>query len=121
MVFGAICGLIVPFPMFWTLGSQDVTLIYIALTLGLVLGQRPVYAVQAKFDYQLFSTRLRYTGVAWPREIVQATVAGTLPFVATALVASNGDSYFSGRLTDDRPCARDADRPAGGAQPTVRK
>jgi MFS transporter, MHS family, shikimate and dehydroshikimate transport protein len=93
MVFGAICGLIVPFPMFWALGSKDAFTIYLALTIGLVLGQRPVYAVQPKFYHQLFPTRLRYSGVAWSREIVQALVAGTLPFIATALVAAYGNSY----------------------------
>jgi MFS family permease len=93
MVFGAICGLVVPFPMFWAFETHDVTIIYIALTAGLVLGQRPVYAVQPKFYHQLFPTRLRYSGIAWSREIVQALVAGTLPFIATALVASFGNSY----------------------------
>jgi len=93
MVIGAVCGLIVPFPMFWAFDTKDVSIIYIALTVGLVLGQRPVYAVQPKFYHQLFPTRLRYSGVAWSREIVQALVAGTLPFIATALVASYGNSY----------------------------
>ncbi len=93
MVFGAICGLIVPFPMFWAFASKDSAIIYIALTVGLVLGQRPVYAVQPKFYHQLFPTRLRYSGVAWSREIIQALVAGTLPAIATALVAAYGNSY----------------------------
>jgi len=94
MVFGAVCGLIVPFPMFWAFESRDVAIVYVALTAGLVLGQRPVYAVQPKFYHQLFPTRLRYSGIAWSREIVQALVAGTLPFIATALVAAYGNSYF---------------------------
>ncbi len=93
MVFGAICGLIVPFPMFWAFESRDILIVYAALTVGLVLGQRPVYAVQPKFYHQLFPTRLRYSGIAWSREIVQALVAGTLPFIATALVAAYGNSY----------------------------
>ncbi|HXP74263.1 MAG TPA: MFS transporter [Stellaceae bacterium] len=93
MLFGAICALIVPFPMFWAFETHDATIVYIALTIGLVLGQRPVYAVQPKFYHQLFPTRLRYSGIAWSREIVQALVAGTLPFIATALVASFGNSY----------------------------
>ena len=93
MLFGAICALIVPFPMFWAFETHYVTIVYIALTIGLVLGQRPVYAVQPKFYHQLFPTRLRYSGIAWSREIVQALVAGTLPFIATALVASYGNSY----------------------------
>lgn len=93
MVFGAICGLLVPFPMFWAFASKDVATVYIALTVGLVLGQRPIYAVQPKFYHQLFPTRLRYSGVAWSREIIQALVAGTLPGIATALVAAYGNSY----------------------------
>jgi MFS transporter, MHS family, shikimate and dehydroshikimate transport protein len=93
MVFGALCAIIVPFPMFWLMGTKDPLIIYIGLTAGLVLGQRPVYAVQPKFYHQLFPTRLRYSGIALSREIVQATVAGTLPFIATALVAFYGGSY----------------------------
>jgi MFS transporter, MHS family, shikimate and dehydroshikimate transport protein len=93
MVFGALCAIVVPFPMFWLMGTKDPLIIYIGLTAGLVLGQRPVYAVQPKFYHQLFPTRLRYSGIALSREIVQATVAGTLPFIATALVALYGGSY----------------------------
>jgi MHS family shikimate/dehydroshikimate transporter-like MFS transporter len=93
MLFGAIAAIIIPFPFFWMLGTKDPLTIYIALIIGLVIGQRPVYAVQPKFYFELFPTRLRYSGIAISREIVQALLAGTLPFIATALVAAYAGSY----------------------------
>ncbi|MDA8049361.1 MAG: MFS transporter [Rhodospirillales bacterium] len=93
MLFGAIFSLVAPFPFFWLLGTRDPATIYLALTVALVFGQRPVYAVQPKLYHSLFPARLRFTGIALSREIVQALVAGTLPFIATALVAIFAGSY----------------------------
>ena len=87
MLFGAICAVIVPFPMFWLFQTRNPATIYVALTLAYILGQRAVNAVQPKFFHELFPARLRYSGIALSREPLQALLAGPMPFIATALAS----------------------------------
>jgi MFS transporter, MHS family, shikimate and dehydroshikimate transport protein len=93
MLFGAICAVLVPFPMFWLFRTKDPVAIYVALTLAYVLGQRTINAVQPKFFHQLFPARLRFTGIALSREPLQALLSGPMPFIATALTEHYHGSF----------------------------
>jgi MFS family permease len=93
MLFGAICAVLVPFPMFWLFQTRQPAMIYLALTLAYMLGQRAVNSVQPKFFHELFPARLRYSGIALSREPLQAVLSGPMPFVATALAAYYNGSY----------------------------
>ena len=93
MLFGAICAVLVPFPMFWLFQTRQPAMIYLALTLAYMFGQRAVNSVQPKFFHELFPARLRYSGIAMSREPLQALLSGPMPFVATALVAYYDGSY----------------------------
>jgi MFS family permease len=93
MLFGAICAVLVPFPMFWLFQTRNAAMIYLALTLAYMFGQRAVNSVQPKFFHELFPARLRYSGIALSREPLQALLSGPMPFVATALAAYYGGSY----------------------------
>jgi MFS transporter, MHS family, shikimate and dehydroshikimate transport protein len=93
MLFGAICAVLVPFPMFWLFESRQPAMIYLGLTLAYMLGQRAVNSVQPKFFHELFPARLRYSGIALSREPLQALLSGPMPFVATALASWYGGSY----------------------------
>jgi MFS transporter, MHS family, shikimate and dehydroshikimate transport protein len=93
MLFGAICAVLVPFPMFWLFRTKDPTTIYVALTLAYLLGQRALNAVQPKFFHQLFPARLRFSGIALSREPLQALLSGPMPFIATALTAYYHGSF----------------------------
>jgi MFS transporter, MHS family, shikimate and dehydroshikimate transport protein len=93
MLFGAICAVIVPFPMFWAFQTKQPLVIYVALTLAYAFGQRAVNAVQPKFFYELFPARLRYSGIALSREPLQALLSGPMPFIATALTAQFHGSF----------------------------
>jgi len=93
MLFGAICAVIVPFPMFWLFQTRHPAAIYVALTLAYALGQRAVNAVQPKFFHELFPARLRYSGIALSREPLQALLAGPMPFIATSLGAHYHGSF----------------------------
>jgi MFS transporter, MHS family, shikimate and dehydroshikimate transport protein len=93
MLFGAICAVLVPFPMFWLFRTRHPGAIYLALTLAYVFGQRAVNAVQPKFFHGLFPARLRYSGIALSREPLQALLSGPMPFIATALAAYYGGSF----------------------------
>jgi MFS transporter, MHS family, shikimate and dehydroshikimate transport protein len=94
MLFGAICSVIVPFPMFWLFQMKKPGAIYFALALGYLLGQRVVYAAQPKFFHELFPARLRYSGIALSREPLQALLSGPMPFIATALTAYYRGSFI---------------------------
>jgi MFS transporter, MHS family, shikimate and dehydroshikimate transport protein len=94
MLFGAICSVIVPFPLFWLFQLKKAGAIYLALTLAYMLGQRVANAVQPKFFHELFPARLRYSGIALSREPLQAVLSGTMPFVATALAAYYRGSFI---------------------------
>jgi MFS family permease len=93
MLFGAICAVAVPFPMFWLFQTRQPLVIYAALTLAYALGQRAVNSVQPKFFHEFFPARLRYSGIALAREPLQALLSGPMPFVATALSAWYAGSY----------------------------
>jgi MFS transporter, MHS family, shikimate and dehydroshikimate transport protein len=93
MLLGAICAVIVPFPMFWLFQTKHPAAIYLALTLAYGLGQRIVNAVQPKFFHELFPARLRYSGIALSREPLQALLSGPMPFIATSLSAHYHGSY----------------------------
>jgi MFS transporter, MHS family, shikimate and dehydroshikimate transport protein len=93
MLFGAICAVLVPFPMFWLFRTKDPVAIYVALTLAYVLGQRAINAVQPKFFHQLFPARIRFSGIAVSREPLQALLSGPMPFIATALTAHYNGSF----------------------------
>jgi MHS family shikimate/dehydroshikimate transporter-like MFS transporter len=93
MLFGAICAVLIPFPMFWMFQTKNPATIYVALTLAYMLGQRAVNSVQPKFFHELFPARLRFSGIALSREPLQALLSGPMPFVATALAAYYDGSY----------------------------
>jgi MFS transporter, MHS family, shikimate and dehydroshikimate transport protein len=93
MLFGAICAVLIPFPMFWLFQTRNPATIYIALTIAYMFGQRAVNSVQPRLFHELFPARLRYSGIALSREPLQALLSGPMPFVATALAAWYGGSY----------------------------
>ncbi|HEY1724147.1 MAG TPA: MFS transporter [Steroidobacteraceae bacterium] len=94
MLFGTICAVLVPFPMFWLFQTRHPAAIYAALTIAYAFGQRAVNAVQPKFFHEFFPARLRYSGIALSREPLQALLSGPMPFVATALSAWYAGSYL---------------------------
>jgi MFS transporter, MHS family, shikimate and dehydroshikimate transport protein len=94
MMGGALFTVFFAFPFFWMLGTRDPLMIYAALTLGLVVGHRTVYAAQASFYVDLFKPQYRYSGIALAREPTLAFIGGPLPLVATALVAGAGGAYW---------------------------
>ncbi|HEY5853705.1 MAG TPA: MFS transporter [Aldersonia sp.] len=92
LLSGAIFGIVFPFPMFALLGTQSPWLIGVALVLGICLIQGMTSGPAGAMLSELFPTRIRWSGIAISREIPAALVGGTIPLVATALVATAGGS-----------------------------
>ncbi len=78
------------FPFFWLLDTKSPALIWLALVLANSVGVYAMFAPQAAYFAELFDTRVRYSGIAFAREISAPFAGGIAPFVSTALLAWSG-------------------------------
>lgn len=79
---GALLTIISAFPMFWLLDTKNVIAVWFAVVLVLTFGLDLMLGSQGAMLAEMFDTNVRYTGMAFCREIAAAAVGGTLPFVA---------------------------------------
>jgi MFS transporter, MHS family, shikimate and dehydroshikimate transport protein len=84
------CGLLA-FPFFWLLDTQEVGLVWLAISLGIV-AHAAMYGPQASFFSELFGTRVRYSGASLGYQLASVFAGGLSPIIATALL-----SRFEGR------------------------
>ncbi|MFC5827339.1 MFS transporter [Nonomuraea insulae] len=92
---GAIFAILYVFPMFWLLGTGNPVVVTVAMVLGLAGVQGATSGPAAALMAELFSTRVRWSGLAISRELPAAVVGGTMPLVATALLAWSGGGTWS--------------------------
>ena len=78
------------FPLFWMLDTRDMTLVTLAIVLGINGGQMVGFSVGAPWYSELFPARLRYSGASLGFQIGAALSGGLSPFIAAALVAWSG-------------------------------
>ncbi|AMM31639.1 hypothetical protein SA2016_0954 [Sinomonas atrocyanea] len=78
------------FPMFMIIDTHQPALIAVDLVVYFVGAVSTVFAAQAAFLTELFPPAVRYTGVAFAREITGAILGGAAPLIATALFAWSG-------------------------------
>jgi metabolite-proton symporter len=79
------------FPFFSLLDTKSFGAIVLAVTVGLVL-HGAMYAPQAAFFSELFSTRLRYSGASIGAQFSSVAAGAPAPMIATALLAGYGNS-----------------------------
>ncbi len=91
--FGAVFTLLFAFPSFWLINTQATLLVWLAIVLALAVGHAAMYGPQAAFLPELFGTRVRYSGIAFSRELASVVAGALSPFIATALLAWAG-SYW---------------------------
>lgn len=94
LIAGAIWTAALAFPYFLTLQSKVPWLMVIG---GIIIyfGWAMIWAAQVTFLPSLFPTRRRYTGIAIPRELNGALIAGPVPLLASLLVlALNGQPWL---------------------------
>ena len=82
------------FPFFWLVETQNGVLIGIALILALAIGVNGMFGPQAAYYSELFSTRMRYSGFAFARELGSLLAGGPAPFVASVLVIWAGGATW---------------------------
>jgi MFS family permease len=89
-------------PFFWLLDSGVFFLIVLGVVFGLNVGHDAMYGPQAAFFSELFSTRVRFSGVSLGYQLGSVLGGGLAPLVATALLAAGGGNpvwvivYFLG-------------------------
>lgn len=88
--FGAVFLLLFAFPLFWLLGTGNLFLAALGMSIAYGVGHGATSGAQGAFLANLFPTRYRYSGIALSRELNGAIFAGATPFIATALVGAGG-------------------------------
>ncbi len=87
---GAIfCGLLA-FPFFWLVNTQQPALVTLAFVLAISVGVSAMFGPQAAYFAELFTTRLRFSGFAFARELGSILAGGPAPFLAAWLVLQSG-------------------------------
>lgn len=101
-LFGAVSSAVAVIPFFWLLDSGVFFLIVLGVVFGLNVGHDAMYGPQAAFFSELFSTRVRFSGVSLGYQLGSVLGGGLAPLVATALLAAGGGNpvwvivYFLG-------------------------
>ena len=100
MIIGAIYTALYALVYFQILGIGTPWIAVLAMTAGHALGARSMFGVQPSFYCDLFPPEVRYSAIAFAREVTGAVVLGPLPLVATALLAQyNGSVWPIAALT----------------------
>ncbi|WP_329386656.1 MFS transporter [Streptomyces sp. NBC_01716] len=88
-ITGSLVGVVVTFPFFWVLDADALVLMYVAYAVAYAIGVGAVYGVEPAFFAELFSTKVRYTGISLAAQIPSVLI-GLWPLASTALLAATG-------------------------------
>ncbi|MBQ0139107.1 MAG: MHS family MFS transporter [Kurthia sp.] len=92
-IYGAVAMVLYAFPYFWLLEQKTFLTLLIATVIGLGVIWAPITAVLGTMFSEIFSAKVRYTGVTLGYQIGAALAGGTAPLVATALLLEFNNSY----------------------------
>jgi MHS family shikimate/dehydroshikimate transporter-like MFS transporter len=87
---GAICALVLVWPLFLAIDSKNVVLAALVMSAVYGISWGCTCGAQGAFLANLFPTQYRFSGIAMCRELSGALIGGPTPFIATALVAYAG-------------------------------
>ncbi|MFC2949328.1 MFS transporter [Virgibacillus sediminis] len=90
---GAVMMALYAFPYFWLIHQGSVALLMLATIIGLGIIWAPITAVLGTMFSEIFSAKVRYTGISLGYQIGAALAGGTAPLVATALLIRFDNSY----------------------------
>ncbi|GLY70840.1 MFS transporter [Amycolatopsis taiwanensis] len=106
LLFGTVfCG-VFAFPFFWIVdGTQSRAGLTVALLIGLGVGVGAMFGPQGAYFAELFSARVRLTGLTFSREIGGAVAGGLTPIIAISLVEATGGKSWAVALFAVLACA----------------
>jgi MHS family shikimate/dehydroshikimate transporter-like MFS transporter len=88
---GALIAGALVFPSFWLMHTRhDQLSVYIALLIPFGIFYPMIYGPEAALFSELFSTRVRYTGVSFVYQFSGIFASGLTPLIATYLLEKNG-------------------------------
>lgn len=87
---GAFFLVLMAFPFFWLVDTQNMWWIWAAIVLGMI-GHSAMYGPQAAFFSELFGTRTRYTGTSLGYQLASPLAGGLAPLIATELLQRSGN------------------------------
>lgn len=90
---GTILMILFAFPYFWMIHSGSVAMLFLATIIGLGIIWSPITAVLGTMFSEIFTAKVRYTGISLGYQIGAALAGGTAPLVATALLITFDNSY----------------------------
>ncbi|MEO3753651.1 MFS transporter [Streptomyces sp. B6B3] len=92
-IAGSLVGVVVTFPFFWILDADALLLMYVVYAVAYAIGVGAVYGVEPAFFAELFSTKVRYTGLSLSAQIPSVLI-GLWPLASTGLLAAtDGDPW----------------------------
>ncbi|WP_433213883.1 MFS transporter [Microtetraspora malaysiensis] len=99
-LFGAGFSAVFAFPFFMLVDTKSETAVIIAMVLGIGIGIASMLGAQGAFFSELFSSRVRLSGLVLGREVSAALSGGLAPLAAVALTeATGGASWPVGLMT----------------------
>ncbi|MFK3799426.1 MULTISPECIES: MFS transporter [unclassified Pseudomonas] len=88
-LIGSLFTIVFGIPMFMMINTGIVPLIVVAVAMALILSHDPIFAVEASWFTEQFPANVRSSGISLGYNCA-SLIAGTLPFIATALYAQVG-------------------------------
>ncbi|HEX2177487.1 MAG TPA: MFS transporter [Nocardioidaceae bacterium] len=93
-IFGAaFCGLYI-FPFFALLDTGSTSAILLAPILGFAVGHSAMWAAEAAFFSEVFSTEVRYSGTSFVYQFAGIPSSGIVPVAAAALIAAADGGFW---------------------------
>jgi MFS transporter, MHS family, shikimate and dehydroshikimate transport protein len=92
-LIGTAAGIVLAFPLFGLLETRDPTVTLWTIVIGICLCQGMIFALHASFLPELFSTRVRYSGISLGFQVGGAIGGGITPVAANALVGLAGATW----------------------------
>lgn len=92
-VYGTVAMIAYAFPYFLLLEQRSFIALMLATVIGLGVIWAPITAVLGTMFSEIFSAKIRYTGVSLGYQIGAAIAGGTAPLIATALLLEFNNSF----------------------------
>jgi MFS family permease len=94
MIAGSAFAALYALIYFQLLGAGTPWTAVVLIVIGHAIGARSSFGVQPAFYCDIFPVQVRYSAIAFAREVTGALLVGPLPLVATAMVSWFGDSVW---------------------------
>lgn len=92
-LFGTSFLVIFAFPFFTLVDSKVGIIIYLAITLGYVLGTTALFSIQSVFFTEMFGPHVRYSGLSFVYQLT-GIVGGFTPLIASTLLLWDGGTLY---------------------------